>query len=836
MSKSHPLLSPIGLLAAIASSLAATPEAMAQQLDRPFADLQEVTVTATRRETSLQDTPIAITALSAADIDMMNPRDVSEVWKMAPGFSAARITAFNAASFAIRGVGQTDIIVYLDAPVSVIIDDFVQPSVQTQLLDPFDIEQVEILRGPQGTSFGKNTTGGAVTIRTKRPSLDTFGGNFEADAGSFGRWAAKLGLDVPIVDGIFAMRFVGSYVKSDGYYKNDATWGPVSGPPGFLAVPGLTGTSGAGTGEDLGGEDSFYGRVKALWQINDDLSAFFQYENLTDRSEAVPSFNDTDPSAPYLWNFLGFTRPTGDPIDNMASTQRNSLLLNMGNGQQIDVNGYYLNVNWNFSDHTFTSVTGYRDQEERLPNTYTGAAPLINGNPFQPFSLFDATRDTNRDTFQQEFRIASNSSGPFNYVGGLFYQSGTTTFCVLQVLGFLDFLIPAPAPTPSPFFNNSPQLLCNSQDQDSWAAYGDVTYQLNDKWTLGAGLRYSDEEKEWTGRNQVPIALLGPGVTIANLGTPINGAKWSTYPSNPPFTAVVGDSKSWSDPSWRATVAYQVNPEWNTYFKYDYGFRSGAYNDQTGTSGQIIADDEKRPTDPEYATSFEIGSKLLALDNRLRFNAAIYYVEYEDAQRALNATVTNAQGAEFQQTLFFNAADATDYGVELEAQWLATDSLTFSANFTWQEAEYDFFQANTDFDDSTTCPTCLPGNDVDLSGLPITRTPEVKGGLFANYDWTLGNGSVVTFVAGVSYEDEQTYYYSDAGRAYDATLNAKTLVDASVMYTAPDNKWYVKAYGKNLTDERYRIASQSVATLWTHSQYGEPVSWGVVAGVNFGGE
>ena len=151
----------LSLLAAVLGTAAIPPLQAQQASQEPAAEaaLGEVTVTATRRETSLQETPIAVTAMSADMIAASNPHDLGDLAKFAPGFSAARLTAFNAASFAIRGVGQTDIIVYQEAPVSVVVDDFVLPSTQTQLLDTFDLERVEILRGPQGTTFGKNTTG-----------------------------------------------------------------------------------------------------------------------------------------------------------------------------------------------------------------------------------------------------------------------------------------------------------------------------------------------------------------------------------------------------------------------------------------------------------------------------------------------------------------------------------------------------------------------------------------------------------------------------------------------------------------------------------------------------
>ena len=402
----------VSLVAAALGFLAAQPLQAQQEAPATPAEsdaLPEVTVTATRRETSLQETPIAVTALSSAAVAAANAHDLGDLAKFAPGFSAARLTAFNAASFAIRGVGQTDIIVYQEAPVSVIVDDFVLPSTQTQLLDTFDLERVEILRGPQGTTFGKNTTGGAVNITTKRPSLTDSSAQFQLEGGSFGKQEGKLAFNVPVIDGKLGIRFSGKYTKSDGYYRNGASWGPIV---TFVPLPDTAGNVGTGDGKRVGGDDVFYGRLKALWQPVDNVNWLFQYEKLRDRSDAVPSYNDTPPGAPYLWNALGLTRPDGDPLDHMASSGRDEFLIREGSGQRVDVDGFYSNLDWQVGDLKVSSITGYRKQEERLPNTYTGAAPVTDDG--QVISLFDAERDTDRDTFQQEVRAVSTFDGPVN--------------------------------------------------------------------------------------------------------------------------------------------------------------------------------------------------------------------------------------------------------------------------------------------------------------------------------------------------------------------------------------------------------------------------------------
>jgi iron complex outermembrane receptor protein len=789
--------------------------------------LEEVVVSATRRgETNLQETPIAVTALSAETLRALVPRDISDASAFVPNFSASRITAFNAASFSIRGAGQTDIIVYLEPPVAVTVDDFVVSSVQTQLLDTFDIEQMEVLRGPQGTLFGKNTTGGVVTIRTKRPELDAFGAELQLGAGSFGRQEAKAAVDLPVVDGRFALRLVGSYRETDGYYKLGAAYGPT-----VAAIPEFVGLSGQGNRDDAGGEDVVSGRIKALWQVTDNFSALAQFEILRDRSDAVPSVNDTpgepgcipfgDPSAggcTFVWNSLGLTRDAGDPIDVAASTNRAGAGLNMDRGQRIDVDGAYLNLDWTFGDGlTLNSVTGYREQESRLPNTYTGEVG--------PVSLFDATRDDNRETFQQEVRL-SGSLDRLNWVIGGFYQQEDVEFCVLQVLGFLDMLGLGQQFFGVPdFFNNNPQILCNAQEADVYAGFVDGTYEVTDRFSVTAGLRYTNEKKEWTGRNQVFIQALNggfdPTFTFAELGEPLNAANFGRFP-----TGVVRDEEEWSEPSWRLIGQYLFTDDVNGYLSYSRGFKSGGYNDQTGTTGNPISAASARPYDPEFATSYEVGLKSELLDRRLRLNLAAFYVEYEDAQRALVATVTNEFGQTFQETRFFNAADVEAKGFELEGTAAITDTFTLLFNAGYLDAEYKSFEADTDFDGVI---------DVNFTGLPVARAPEFSGSVGFTWDFALGSVGSLQLGANYYHEDESLFILSDLGEQFNGTLDQKDIVNASLTYRSPDENWFVRAYGKNLTDDRYRIAVQPVANLWTHAQFGEPRSWGLEFGVNFGG-
>ncbi|MCX2982852.1 TonB-dependent receptor [Halieaceae bacterium IMCC14734] len=789
-----------GLLIGMAPALALTPQFSLAQ--GPV--LEEVTVTATRRgDTDIMKTAVAVTALTASDIEAFSPRDLNDIAVMVPSLSAGTVSAFKSASFAMRGVSETTIIVYKESPVGVIIDDFVVNHVQTQNLEMFDIEQIEVLRGPQGTLFGKNTTGGTINIKTKRPDHEVRNAELRYEFGDFGTQKITGALNVPLIEDTLSFRFAGQWLESDGYYENNASYGPLTIAPG-LAAPGgaIDGQTGQGDGGDLGGDDVQSMRLKLLWSPTEDFNALLQYEYIKDQGDTPPVVNESGPG--YLFDAWGFTSAGGDPLKDAGITNNDDFLFEMSKGHQIDIEGFYLNMDWTIGDYTLYSVTGQRNQESHLPNTYSGEV-------FQ--TLFDATRDDERETFQQEIRLASDLDGPFNFVTGLYYQKEDIDFCVVQVVGFVDLLLDGePA-----FLSANPLILCNKQEAEALAVYIDGTYDISDNFHISAGFRYTDEEKEWTGRPRVPIQALpdggfDPNFTWEELGTPLAGADFERFPDG-----VVTDKEDWQEPTYRLQFAYDFSEDLFGWAGYSRGFKSGGYNDQTGTVLNPIPAVAARPTDPEIADSFEVGVKSILAGGAANIQVTGFYVEYKDAQRTFNATFPTGQ-----ETLFFNAAELEVMGIELEGSWAITDSLVLRGNAMWQDAEFNEFRADTDFDGI---------DDIDLSGKPPTRTPEWMGALDAIYTWDLDMGDV-DFNLRVSYEDESVAGYSDVDESYDTTLNSRTVWDAGVTFKHSSDKWWVRGFAKNFTDERYRTGSLSVGNFWIMSAYAPPEYYGMELGVN----
>jgi iron complex outermembrane receptor protein len=768
--------------------------------------LEEVTVTATRRgEADIMTIPVSITALDGEEVQKYALRDLNDVAVSVPGLSAGTVSAFKSAQFAMRGVTETTIIVYKESPVAVTLDEFVIPHIQTSNLEMFDIETIEVLRGPQGTLFGKNTTGGVIAVRTKRPELEENSVDFRGQLGDFGTRKANLALNFGVGETL-AFRFAGMYLKSDGYYKNGAPYGPI----GQGIIPFNTvehfGKSAPGDGRDLGGNDVFSGRAKLLWSPTEDFNILFQYEYVRDKGDTPPIVQESTPGYVVpLWNYPA--APAGaDPLDNAGVAERcdsEPAGVCLENGHRVDIDGFYINGDWAFSDdYTLYFNAGTREQESRLPSSYVGQTG--------PISIFDATRDDDRETTQLEARVGSNLDGPFNFTAGLYYQEDDTDFCVLQYVGFLDGFFLG---TPPDYWNTFPRVLCNQQDAEAKAVYVDGTWQVNDKFNITAGFRYTNEEKAWAGR---PMRQFLDGQPLLDiLNEPLDAGDFQRFPEG-----VVYDNEDWTEPTYRLIFGYNFTPDLYAFAGYSRGFKSGGYNDQLGTQLDPITALAARPTDPEIADSYEGGIKSTFADGAATIAVNAYYVEYSDAQRTFNVSFPGGG----QETLFFNAAEMTVKGIEAEGAWAATDRLTFQYNVSYMDAKFDKFEADTDYDGIV---------DIDLSGQPVTRAPEWMGSLAGTYSHNVGQGHTIEYRLRASYEGDSVSSYSDVDPAFNTFLQSRTLVDASVTFTDREDRYYLRLLGSNLTDERYRTGALSVATLWIMSAYGPPRYYGIEFGTKF---
>jgi iron complex outermembrane receptor protein len=363
---------------------------------------------------------------------------------------------------------------------------------------------------------------------------------------------------------------------------------------------------------------------------------------------------------------------------------------------------------------------------------------------------------------------------------------------------------------------------------NSTGVFFDANYQFADTWEIAGGVRYTHEEKDFFSRPGTPIVLYGqtPG------DWPFDPNNESAFPCNA-ATPCERPSAEWDEPTYRLMVANQFSDDVYGYFSYSHGFKSGGYSDQTGSAPLRDAMGNLHPAsarqyDPEEADSFEVGLKWDFWDNRARLNTAAFFVEYTDMQRAFIVT----QGA-LQETIVFNAGEVQAYGLELEGSFAFSENWTGRFNLGLIDAEYNEFLLDTDFDGTT---------DSDFSGRDVTRTPEFQFGADLTYDTDLRGGGNLRAQASVYYQDENAFYYAAFAPGidppgfdpspFDTFIEEYTLFDAFVTYTHSNEKWYVSAFGKNLTDERYVNASQYVGGLWTFSTYAPPRTYGIEFGIS----
>jgi len=810
------------LRAAVAASLsvaAVTAGAQSVPATTASAGLDEVIVTATRRESNLQSTPIAVSAIDQNLIRDVSPQGISDLAAYVPNFSAAKVNGFNAASFAMRGVGQTDIIVYNEAPVGVIVDDFVMPNVQSQLLDAFDVASIEVLRGPQGTLFGKNTTGGAVVVHTKQAELNTYSSDFNIQVGepSMSLRLVQGAINVPLVTDRLALRVAVSEEQVAGYMRNDATntfATPYSQYGGKPVAPGVYLGTYTGDGSRIGGTDVLTARAKLNWQVTDDVTAKLQYEQVRDRSQTPAAVNTSPGGTVFSALGLAANCTAADPLNCAGMDNRSGYLIDMQKGHQVSSDGLYGNVDWKFDAGTLTLDGGYRSQDSSLPSDYTGTVG--------PVSIFDANRSDNRKTYQYEARFASKDVGPVNYVVGAFYQHDDTKFCVAQILGIYDLFFDQTTNnlglTPGGW-NNNPQVLCNAQQSTSKAAYGEFNFKATDKLTFTLGGRYTQDAKDFVARQQEFVQELGtdgsfnPAFTWDKLpGGLMGAADFNKY-----SYGVVRSSASWSSPTYRFMASYQATPDLYEYFSFSHGYKAGGYNDQVGTGGTPITADEIKPTNPEKADSFEVGIKAELMDHRVRLNEAAFYVKYKDAIRQVVVPITNSAGQPGEETLFRNAASMTVYGLEHEMTAKLAQNLTFRLPASYQHCKYDSFTS--------------VGAAFDLTTIPPARCPEVTA--TAALVWNKGSISVE---GSANYQSRNLDTFSIANQAPWAQtyLDARTLIDANVTYHGANDAWHLKLVGRNLADKRYVASSQNVDPLWIWTLYGEPRYLGLELGMKFG--
>lgn len=711
------------------------------------ATLEEILVTARKTSESMQSVPIAVSAFSGKTIDNLVMRDIREMEGFIPNLIIDAVSVSPAgASLYLRGVGTQEVERSFDPAVGVVLDGVPLSFVNGSMSNTFDYANFEVLRGPQGTLFGRNTTGGVINITRTAPTGE-LGVKYELTVGNDDRIDYKAVANFPIIADKLAGKIGYSSQKDGGLRKRE-----------YETENGLV-------SERVGDADNQQFNATALWTPTDNFDATFTYVYYEDTNDGIPLQNisslNTDnpvnpaPDVPCVLPVVIFGETCGDSV-----TDINVMTQDYYNPIAFEWDSYTLNMNWDVGIGTITSITGIQETDEEVKTDFDGTS----------LNFFHANRLQESEQISTELRFASSDelSENWDFVAGVFWLQDEYELEQRTSIGAFGGIDSA-----NLIFQNP----MTEHERDVWAVFGEFHMGLTEQLNLTLGGRYTEEEKEFTGSqffggstaNGFPGFLPDGGDDLYVFGTPIFI----------PISTATG-KEDWNEFSPKIGLDYHVSDDVLTYVSYTEGFRSGGFNGRNSDPENI------GPFDPESVENYELGMKGDFADNTIRLNLAAFYTDYSDKQEE----IIEPDGFGGSNTVVRNAATVEIMGLEGEFTWVASENLIINANLGWLDASYDDYQADLSGDGIVT----------DNSHLDLRRIPEWTGGINGSYTLQMGPGNWIAFL-GYRYTDE---YWVEAANDPRGLLPDRGVWDATLSYEwqlQSDRTLKVTAFGRDLTDE-----------------------------------
>ena len=659
--------------------------------------IEEVVVTAQHRTQSIQDVPITVTAISADELEAGNIFDIGSIAYNVPGMTLGEF-APGQALISLRGVGSADDGAGLDNSVALFLDGIYMGRSAGTNFDMFDLERIEVLKGPQGTLFGRNAIGGAINVITAKPTQETVG-KAALTLGSEGILRYQ-GLFSGALSENLAGKIVVNHREHDGYVRNTLL------------------------NKDVQDEDYSSVRGQLLWTTDNSewlLSADYMEDDRGDIGRAPIVNGNFDYIGAAV--SLGAGRPgtTASPTDGFNARE---------------AGGISLQGDMNYATGKLTSITGVRSTETDWEMPSVGA-PLGGGfnlaaGVFGADVIDDIEEEI--DTFSQEFRWTSDLDGSFNYVAGLYYFTEDTD---RQEQFRIDRNTVA---TGQVVVGN--EWTRTQNETTSYAVYGQGSWDLTEQWRVTLGARYTKDDRDYiasaTNCGLSDEEILSAGFTdTSNCIFGGNRVGSSLRIIAEAFIAPASDD--WDDFSPMISAQYRPNDNVMYFGTVSTGYKSGGFAGSQGVQSAAT-----NPVDPESVTNFELGFKGDFLDNTLRLNGTVFMMDYEDLQVVRFGPVPNSEFGTFQTT---NIGSADISGLEMDFAWYATDRLRISGNYSYLDTEANDLILNG-----------FAGSS-DFSGLPLRQSPENSYSLTMNYNLPTGSGEY-DFRIQFNHQDEQHFDFA----------------------------------------------------------------------------
>jgi len=761
----------------------------------------EIVVTAQKRSEALQDVPIAISAFAGDTLAKQGVQGIMDLAKVTPSLLITEGSS-QAQPF-IRGVGGRNITPGNEATTAVYIDGVYQTDKTGLMLQGFpDVQSVQVLRGPQGTLFGRNATSGAILVTTKKPSQE-FGAFAEGTLGT-DEAGGRLFVTAPIAPTL-------SFAAS-GFYRDQYDY-----------IKNLNPSNGAG--KRVGGDLGYGVRGTLLWEPSSDFSAslagyWAKGHNNAPMAVQPVRGGPTTLGGALAQSILGLdiSRPDRAYYGEIPPEVR------------YEGYGASLTLDADLGIFDLKSITAYHHDN-------SGVQLDLDASPI-PVFWFDT--DLNGRAYQQEINLTSNGSGPFQWIVGGFYINYRDGYSQQdQVVGLpvpnplrphqvpqslLDAAAAGEAPGGKVFIDQSAFVTV-----ESLGIFGEASYQFTDSTKLTVGVRYTDETSTLDKDNgNITYTPDGAGGLLA-----IPGSSLATCEATPTCT---GLKTPFQKVTYRAVLDQKFSDDVMGYLSYNRGFKSGVYNISTITNVEA--------TKPEIIDAIEAGLKVTAFDRKLTFNAAAYYYKYKNLQVAIVDPDLNTQ-------ISINAAKATISGLEIETGFHPNDRLNLNASFsTFFNAQYDEFPACLIYRPNGAGLSQIPGADADCSGTRLPVTPKVMASLTGSYTIPLPNDAKIELgglYSHISRFDHAPYgFYAagvdETGTPYPAGIGrapiqkAINTVNLYATFTPPDDKFYVQLWAKDILNQNNVYRNLFTTSFGYYTSLTRGISGGVSVGFKFGSE
>ena len=753
-------------------ALAAPAFAQNSAADPGAASADEIVVIARKREERIIDVPIAVTAIGETQLQKLGAADISGIQGAVPNVNIVQGRgSASSANFFIRGIGQPDALQTFDPAVGVYVDGVYLSRIQGAMLNLHDVQRVEVLRGPQGTLYGKNTIGGAVNIVSKKPDLESLKGEASLTYGRFNEVTAKGYVSVPLSADTVALSLAALYDTRDGIVTDPLTGRKFNNRDNLSLRGILRAKPSEGIEVLISGDVTRQRNAATLGYATAPVT---QTNFATGAAILVPA----NPYGPYAYRASTSLTPT--------------------QGQELDHWGISGTINADLGgDFAVTSITAYRKLDVGF---------FIDIDATQ-FKLGDVFVGIDQRQFSQELQLKYNGD-KLKGVLGLYYLDEQVNS---HQEAYADDLFKFGA-LPITFT----RLIDDAQNTKSYAAFGQLTYDFTDQFSITAGLRYTKESKRY---NRFTT-------TISSLGL-LNALAYN-YPNNlpAPFTGI--DKVSYGAWTPMVSASFKPSPDTLLYASASRGFKAGGFNGRVNSNGDISVTVNGVTTifpsfAPEKVLTYEAGAKGSFFDGRLMVSFAAFHSDYSDFQARVGNGTNVGLGGSFP---VLNAGKLRIQGIELEAMARPTDALTLTASLGLLDSDYKRF------DDPRRVPpaafSCNP------TGTAITCQPAFAPPLTlrlgGDYRIPLGGDASLTLGGDVRFVDRQ---FLSIDNRPGLTEDGYTLGN---LYAQVDlDKFYLRAMVKNVGNTLYKTDGQefsSVGNIQT-AYFGDPRSWNVTVGVRF---